>query len=250
MYPTISTLDLKKNTLLNAGCVFLLLMDSPSGFHHPKVQGCFNKHLQGTIEKVVFLLYFPLNAGQVFARNHLRWPSGRSWSAPFFLGGKTHGNDELPKTILDIKSRFIMVYHSPHQLIERQQNKNTVYNTARVIFITKQGTGTDISVAVSTGAFVDVSDVTCSFTGSTDANLCVEDGRLALFLLSLQWEKKQQTEVSRFGLRSLTLTQLPVHITCSSKGMDAKTATQNPISHLKHQSSQIFNHQSESAWYS
>ena len=49
-------------------------------------------------------------------------------------------------------------------------------------------TGTDISVAVSTGAFVDVSDVTCSFTGSTDANLCVEDGRLALFLLSLASE--------------------------------------------------------------
>ena len=188
MYPTISTLDLKKSTLLNAGCVFLLLMDSPSGFHHPKVQGCFNKHLQGTIEKVVFLLYFPLNAGQVFARNHLRWPSGRSWNALFFGGAKTHGNDELPKTILDIK-RQVYHNHSPHQLIETQQNKNTVYNTARVIFITKQGTGTDISVAVSTGAFVDVSDVTCSFTGSTDANLWVEDGRLALFLLSLQWKK-------------------------------------------------------------
>lgn len=92
-----------------------------------------------------------------------------------------------------------MVYHSPHQLIERQQNKNTVYNTARVIFITKQGTGTDISAAVSTGAFVDVSDVTCSFTGSTDANLWVEDGRLALFLLSLQWKKNNKPKYQGSG---------------------------------------------------
>ena len=117
----------------------------------------------------------------------------------FFLGGaKTHGNDELPKTILDIK-RQVYHNHSPHQLIETQQNKNTVYNTARVIFITKQGTGTDISVAVSTGAFVDVSDVTCSFTGSTDANLWVEDGRLALFLLSLQWKKNSKPKYQGSG---------------------------------------------------
>lgn len=189
MYPTISTLDLKKNTLLNAGCVFLLLMDSPSGFPPSYGSRMFQQTSPRNHRKSCAPLVLSTQCWASFRSKSPEVAIRSQLKCTFFWGGKTNGNDELPKTILDIKSRFIMVYHSPHQLIETQQNKNTVYNTARVIFITKQGTGTDISAAVSTGAFVDVSDVTCSFTGSTDANLWVEDGRLALFLLSLQWEK-------------------------------------------------------------